>query len=178
MHAGHPRHQTRSAQIPAAAVRPTSGPLTVRSDVAFGRRRATANAAAVAAAPSLARLPAKNEVLVGRAAPGERLVIPAGEGGGRGGRNGPSRSLPQCGMPPRRSDTQRGAEADGPPIPWPRGGSGGRSVQRTTSAASGLRLGHRQLTERSGEELGAWLEHAEAAEKKRRERAHERRKGC
>jgi hypothetical protein len=48
---------------------------------ACDRRCAAAKAAAVATAPPLARLLASNEVLVGRAAPGDRLVVPAGEGG-------------------------------------------------------------------------------------------------
>jgi hypothetical protein len=91
-HAGASGHASRSSAPPFA---PQPGPWRGRAprqrpadravDVAFGRRRATANAAAVAAAPSLARLPAKNEVLVDRAAPGERLVVPAGEGVREGG---------------------------------------------------------------------------------------------
>jgi hypothetical protein len=81
MNNGHLRHHLRHAQAHVAAARPASSPPTVRSPQHATAAIAAAKAAAVATAPSVARLPANNEVLVGCAAPGDRLVVPAGEGG-------------------------------------------------------------------------------------------------
>ena len=91
MHASVPGASGRARRAPAPPNAQHSGPYRRRAArqrpadravaTACDRRRAVVKAAAVAAAPPLARLLASNEVLVGRAAPGDRLVVPAGEGG-------------------------------------------------------------------------------------------------
>jgi hypothetical protein len=95
----------------------------------------------------------------------------------RGGRCGPSRRPPRCGMPPRRSDTRRHAEAAKTPASKPHGSAGVRSVCSMSKPTSVLSKADGQRAQRSDGALGVGSEHAGTAEKKRRARKRRPRKG-